>query len=275
MRPWLLLAVALALIPDAIFAAALDRVRETGVVRLGYRADARPYSYRDAQGQPAGYVVDLCLEVANALGPKVRTEFVLVPADQRFEAVRDSKVDILCDPSSVTMQRREMVDFSLPVFIEGAAVISRIGKPVSIFEDLAGKNVGVLGGTTSEETLRKSLSDLGVRTNIVAVKDHRIGLDLLSEDKIDAYFADHGIIAAMLRDGARPGFQISKRYFSFETYALALPRDDGAFRLAVDRTLARLFRTGKIETILAKTFGQAPADDLIKALIVINSVPDR
>src|SRR6185437_15268594 len=154
-------------------------------------------------------------------------------------------------------------------------VISRSRQPVRLYEDLAGKRVGVLAGTTSEQTLRKSLGELNLKTTVVAVKDHRAGLDLLSDAKIDAYFADRGIIAAMLREGGRPGFEISKQYFSYETYALALPRDDGAFRLHVDRTLARLFRTGKIEAILARTFGKVPADDLLRAMISINSVPDR
>ena len=71
--------------------------------------------------RPAGYIVDLCIEVAAALGPNVRPEYVLVPADNRFEAVRDGRVDILCDPSSITMERRELVDFSIPTFLDGAS----------------------------------------------------------------------------------------------------------------------------------------------------------
>ncbi len=273
--------LALTLVPLLVLAATeataatLDRIRDTGVFRIGYRADAKPYSYRDANGQPAGYIVDLCLEVAAALGPNVRNEYVLVPPDQRFEAVRDGRVDILCDPSSVTMPRREMVDFSLPTYLDGAGVISRTSKPVSAFEDLSGKRVGVLEGTTTEQTLRTSLNELNLKATVVPVRDHRAGLDLLSDDKIDAYFADRGIVAAMLREGGRPGLEISRQYFSYETYALALPRDDGAFRLVVDRTLARLYRTGKINAIIEKSFGKVPLDDLLKAMIVINSLPDR
>jgi len=256
-------------------AATLDRIRDSGVFRIGYRADAKPYSYQDEQGQPAGYIVDLCLEIAAALGPNISPQYVRVPADQRFEAVRDGRVDILCDPSSVTMPRREMVDFSLPTYLDGAGVISRTSKPVRTFEDLGGKRIGVLDGTTTEQTLRTSLGELNVKATIVQVRDHRAGLDLLWDDKLDAYLADRGIIAAILREGGRPGFAISKQYFSYETYALALPRDDGAFRLLVDRTLARLYRSGKINAILEKTFGKTPADDLLQALFVINSLPDR
>jgi ABC-type amino acid transport substrate-binding protein len=256
-------------------AATLDRIRGAGVFRVGYRADAKPYSYRNEKGQPAGYVVDLCREVAEAVGPNIRTEYVLVPADRRFEAIRDGRIDILCDPTSVTIQRRQMVDFSMPTFVDGASVISRSSKPVRRFEDLAGKRIGVLEGTTSEHTLRASLRELNLEAAIEPVRDHRAGLDLLWSDKIDAYFADRGIIAAILQEGGRPGFEISRPYFSYETYALALPRDDSAFRLLVDRTLARLYRTGQIATIMEKTFGKTPLDDILRAMIVMNAVPER
>jgi polar amino acid transport system substrate-binding protein len=118
---------------QSLHAATLDRVRDTRVFRIGYRADAKPHSYRTEQGQPAGYVVDLCREVAAAVTQGVanaQVSHVLVPADKRFEAVRDGRVDILCDPSSVTLARREMVDFSLPTFLDGASVLSRVNLPV-------------------------------------------------------------------------------------------------------------------------------------------------
>ncbi len=250
-------------------------MRDSGVFRIGYRADAKPYSYRNEHGQAAGYIVDLCTEVAAALGPNVRAEYVLVPPDNRFEAVRDGRVDILCDPSSITMERRELVDFSIPTFLDGASALSRTSKPVRVYEDLGGKRVGVLEATTTERTLRASIGELGLRSTVVTVRDHRAGFDMLADDKIDAYFADRGIILAILREGGRPGFDVSRQYFSYETYALALPRDDGAFRLLVDRTLARLYRTGKIDAVLEKTFGKGQPHDLLKAMILINSLPEK
>jgi ABC-type amino acid transport substrate-binding protein len=256
-------------------AGTLERIRDTGVFRIGYRADARPYSYRDSQGHPAGYIVELCLEVAAALGPNVRREFVLVPADKRFESVRDGQVDILCDPSSVTLARREIVDFSLPTFLDGASVLYRTANPVRGFEDFAGKRVGVLTGSTTERVLVDSLRQLKLTATLVPVRSHIDGMDLLSDGKLDAYFADRAIIAAMLREGNRPGFELSKRYFSYETYALALPRDDGAFRLFVDGTLARLYRTGRINAILARTFGREPPDEMLRTMFLINALPDR
>jgi ABC-type amino acid transport substrate-binding protein len=269
------LIVAFVIASQAAMAGTLQRVRDSGVFRIGYRADAKPYSYRNDRGQAAGFIVDLCLEVAKALGPNVRAEFVQIAPNRRFEAIRDGQADILCDPNSVTMARREMVDFSLPTFLDGAAVLSRTSKPVRVFEDFAGKRIGVLQGTTSEETLRGSLDELALKATVVPVRDHRSGFSLLSDDKIDAYFADRGIVVGMLAEGGWPGFEVSKSYFSYETYALALPRDDSAFRLLVDRTLAQLYRSGKINAILEKTFGRGQPPDMLKAMFVINSLPEK
>ncbi len=275
MRRLLILAAALALASQAAAAGTLDRVKETGVFRIGYRADARPYSYQDERRQPAGYIVELCKEVAAALGPGVRTDYVLVHAGERFQSVRDGKIDILCDPSSVTIGRREIVDFSIPTYLDGAGVLARSSNPVQRFEDLAGKRVGVLIGTTTERLLRRVNDTLGLNVTVVPVSDHRNGMDLVQDAGIDAYIADRGILAAMLRQGGRPGFELSKRYFSYETYALALPRDDSAFRLFVDRTLAALYRSGKIKTILTRSFGNEPLDEMLEAMFVINSLPER
>ena len=270
----------LVLTSQSLMAATLDRVRETHIFRIGYRADAKPHSYRTEQNQPAGYVVDLCREVASAISRnlgniQVQVNYVLVPADRRFEAVRDGRVDILCDPSSVTLARREMVDFSLPTFLDGASVLSRVNKPVERYEDLSGKRVGVLVGTTTETTLREGLAGVKINATVVPVRDHRAGITLLEEDKVDAYFADRAIVAAILHEGDRPGFALSKQYFSYETHALALPRGDEAFRLLVDRTLARLYRSGRINSILAKTFGGGQTGDMLKTMFIINSLPDK
>ncbi|MGE0063291.1 MAG: amino acid ABC transporter substrate-binding protein [Xanthobacteraceae bacterium] len=280
MRGWLIppavvLTLALALPAQPATAGVLDRVKETGVFRIGYRADAPPYSYQDSRGRPAGYIVDLCREVAAALGSGVKPQYVLVHAGERFKAVHDGKIDILCDPSSITLERRATVDFSMPTFLDGAGVLSRQSKPVQRFEDLDRKRVGVLIGTTTERVLTDALKSLGVNATIVPVLDHRNGMKMVEDTDLDAYVADRSILAAMLREGGRPGFELSRRYFSYETYGLALPHNDSAFRLLVDKTLAQLYRSGRIKAILAKTFGDAPSDEMLEAMFVINSLPER
>src|SRR5215208_5529523 len=104
-------AALLACFATAATAAVLDRVRETGELRIGYRDDAEPFSYRNVQGQAAGYSVDLCRAVAQ------------VAATDRFAAVADGKVDLLCEATTVTLDRRSELDFSLLTFATGATLI--------------------------------------------------------------------------------------------------------------------------------------------------------
>jgi polar amino acid transport system substrate-binding protein len=267
----------LALAAQTAAADTLKRVQESGVIRIGHRADARPHSFGDGAGNAGGYIVDLCREVVQSLRQHlkrdVRIDYVTVTAQNRFEMVRENRIDLLCDPSSITISRREIVDFSIPTFVDGAGVAFR-GKEIDRFEDFAGKKVGVLTGTTTHELLRSTLSQIGTRAEIVAVNDHRDGIRLLGEGKLDAYFADRAILAYLWSRRERgQDFQLGKRYFSYETYGLALQLGDPAFRLLVDRTLARLAREGRIEALANKNFGMT-ADELLRTMIAINSLPD-
>jgi ABC-type amino acid transport substrate-binding protein len=257
----------------------LARVKEAGSIKIGYRADARPHSYSDAAGRPAGYIVDLCREVVAAVGqaiamPNLRAEYVTVTSENRFSAVQAGAIDLLCEPSSITMSRREMVDFSLPTFIDGAGVLARRGTVMQRFEDFAGKRIGVLSGTTTEQVLRNALSDLNLKAQVRTVSDHREGAALVAGDKLDAYFADRSILNTMVAGrGADQNLRLGARYFSYETYALAMQRGDHAFRLLVDRTLSRLYRSGKAEDMIKRTFGTDP-DDMLRMMIAINALPD-
>lgn len=260
-------------------AGVLDRMKETGAIRIGYRVDARPHSYADGAGRPNGYIIDVCREVVSSLQraqglPAIRTEYVAVPATARFESVRSGQVDLLCEASSITMSRRQIVDFSLPTYVDGAGVLSKRGVPIQSFEDFSGKRVGVLVATTTEQALRESLAELNIKADIRTVTDHREGAALVASGQIDAYVGDRSILSMMLYQRQAPqGLQVGMRYFSYETYALALPRGDDAFRFAVDRTLARLFRSGRMEELIKKNFGTDP-DDVLRTMIAMNAVPD-
>ena len=106
MQQFLVLATVLALTSQAATASTLERIRGSGTFRMGYRADAKPYSYQNEQGQPAGYLVDLCLEIARALGPDINPQFVRVAAVQRFEAVRVGHSDIEQDRIGLQLHRQ-------------------------------------------------------------------------------------------------------------------------------------------------------------------------
>ncbi|MGH6961507.1 MAG: amino acid ABC transporter substrate-binding protein, partial [Dongiaceae bacterium] len=202
------IAAALLLVSRDAAAGTLDRVRETGVFKIGYRTDAPPFSYNSAIGEPAGYIVDLCREAAAAakeeLGLKdLKVEYVTVTAEDRFDAVTSGRIDLLCEATTVTLARRKLVDFSLMTFIDGASVMVRSDGPQS-FKALAGHKIGVHAGTTTEDALRRTLADLKVEAEVVPVEDHADGVKRLGSGELAAYFADRAILTFLLLDEGSP-----------------------------------------------------------------------
>ena len=271
--------IATLFIGSSVSAATLDRVRDSGVFTIGYRTDAAPYSYKNTLGEAAGYSVDLCRSVAVAvkqsLGLKdITIKYVPVTAENRFKAVQDGTIDILCGATTATLARRKLVDFSLGTFIDGASVMLMVDGPAG-FEDLAGKSVGVRGGTTTEDGLRKTLKKLSVNAKVVPVKTHDEGLGMLQKGEVSAYFADRGILLYLMASSTSPDkLRVVKDYYSFEPYALAMQRGDNEFRLLVDETLSRLYRSGQIVPIFRNAFGNAEPSEVLKSLYVINGLPE-
>ncbi len=268
------------LVGGSAMADTLGRVRDSGVIKLGFREDAAPFSFRDSIGEPAGYTVDLCRAIAGAVKAELKletvsVEYVPVGAEDRFEAITDGRIDLLCGATSVTIRRRAMIDFSIPTFVDGASVLFSADGPDG-FEGLAGQKVGVRGGTTTEEALRNTLSDLSIEAEVVPVGDHADGLGQLLSGTLAAYFADRAILQYMtLRPEFSADLRLSDKYFTQEPYGIGLERGDTEFRLIVDRTLSRLYRSGVVQQIFTTHFGPvARPSDLLQALFVTNALPE-
>jgi len=281
-RMWLVPVASAALVAAAGLAAAgtLDRIGQEKAIRFANREDARPFSYKDKLGEPAGFMVDLCRAVAKKLAeqlnlPSLKATYVSVTAENRFEAISQQKADLLCEPTSVTLSRREQVDFSIPTFLDGAGLMVRADGPKNL-RDLAGKKIGVLAGTTTEEALRNTLKEAKITGDVVAAKTHGGGLALLDEGKVSAYFGDRSILLFLIKDSKAPEkLRLADDYLTVEPYALALPRGDSDFRLAVDRALSHIYRSGEIVSVFERTFGgKAKPSQILQTLYLISGLPD-
>ncbi len=275
-----LLALLLAATSSAAFAGALDRIKQDKVVRIAYRADAPPFSYKGSDGGPAGFVVDLCRAVVKRLAqqldlPSLNISYVVVTAADRFEAIQQDKADLLCEPTSSTLSRRKLVDFSVTTFVDGASLMIPPAGPRNL-QELAGQSVGVLGGTTTERVLRNSLTSGGVNANVVPAKTHAEGLAMLDEGKISAYFGDRAILVALLASSKAPDrLLVADAYLTIETYALALPRGDDDFRLQVDTALSHIYGSGEINQLIRRSFGtDLQTGSLLQTAYVLSGLPD-
>ena len=126
------------------------------------------------------------------------------------------------------------------------------------------------------EVLRDLLARAGQNATLVPVREHAEGLAALEARQVDAYASDRVILiglATRARDPKR--FVLTDRYFSYEPYALMLRRGDPDFRLAVDRVLARIYRSTQIRDIYARWFGAlGEPGSLLVAMYAIEGLPE-
>jgi ABC-type amino acid transport substrate-binding protein len=182
-----LLSLAAASLPGIASAGALDRIRQDNVIRIAFRADAPPFSYKNNNGEPVGFMVDLCQAVVTRLAqqlnlPSLKTSYLTVTAIDRFEAIQQNNADLLCEPTSSTLSRRKLVDFSVTTFVDGASLMITSDGPHNL-QELAGRTIGVLAGTTTEQELRNSLSSARITAEVIPAKTHADGLAMLEGGK--------------------------------------------------------------------------------------------
>jgi glutamate/aspartate transport system substrate-binding protein len=239
----------------------LKKVKDSGTLTIGYRENALPFSYTGTDGKPAGYSVDLCREIALDVERELKitnlaVKWVGVAPDKRVDAVADGSVDIECGTTTATLSRQEKVDFTLMTFVDGAGLLIDESSGIRVSSDLAGKRIGVVAGTTTAKVLNDYLRDQSIAATVVPVKDHDEGLAQLQATKLDAYASDRVMLIGLaLQARGTQRFALVQEPMSYEPYAFMVRRDDSAFRLVANRTLARLYRTGAVGTIYAKWFG--------------------
>jgi ABC-type amino acid transport substrate-binding protein len=275
-----LLALAAAL--PAFAAGALDKAKAGGKLSFGYAGDARPFAYADSAGKAAGYGIELCTRIGDAVKSELKLselaiEFVALAPQEAFRAVEQGKVDLLCG-AVPTLERRALVDFSIPIMLSGTSVAVRNDAPPRLVQVLSGREpvgpawrgspdqapqrvvVATVGGTALEKALTSSLRERRVVADIVSVKDTAAGLQLLASGAAHAFFSDRAVLLDAVASGSRPSnVRVLDRLFRRDIVALAMHRNDDEFRLVVDRALSRLYRTADMAGIYTRHFGAPTA----------------
>jgi ABC-type amino acid transport substrate-binding protein len=273
---------------------ALARIADAGRIRLGYRVDASPFSYRDDSGDPAGYSIALCQKIADAVKddlriPKLTMEWVPVTTSQRFEAVRQRTIDMLCGADTISITRRRMVAFSIPIFPGGIGVLLRSDAPPRLKEVLTGKGqtfhptwrasasevlqfkaFAAVSSTTAESWLHDRINDLKVVTTVAPVPTYDAGMNAVLERRADALFGERAILLALAH--RRADVVVLDRLFTYEPLAFTLPAGEEPFRLIVDRTLAQFYAFGPLHGLYARWFGEP--DESALAFFRWSVIPD-
>ena len=195
--------------------------------------------------------------------------------EDRIGAVVNGDVDIECGATTVTLTRRQQVDFSLMTFITGGAVLSRVGDAINTILDLSETTVAVIRNTTTHAALRNFISSNDMKITLRIIETHEEGMQLLDEEKVDGYASDRAmLVGQVFRSADRSRYAITRDVFSFEPYGLMLPRGDTDFRLVADRALANLYSNARIRRLYHDWFGRygEPMTPILEAMYEFQAV---
>jgi ABC-type amino acid transport substrate-binding protein len=259
----------------------LKKIKDSGVLTIGYRNAAPPFSFPGPDKRPVGYSIDICMHVASVIQKQLgidnlKLNWVPVTAENRIDMVAEGKVDIECGTTTITLSRQERVDFSLMTFVDGGGLLAKAGTNWRGLADLTDKRIAVIPGTTTEKALSDFLKKEFITVQIVKVKDRLEGLAAVEKGSADAFASDRGTLAGIAITSKDPKrFALANIAFSYEPYGLMMRRNDPAFRLAVNRAVAGLYRSGDIVPIYERWFGMfGKPSEAIQAMYVLNGLPE-
>ena len=277
--------LAILALPALVHAQALDgalrKIRDSKSITIAYRTDALPFSFSDEKSQPAGYTVDICKRVVASLEQQLKIQGLKVnwmpaTAQNRFDLVTKKQADMECGATTATLSRMELVDFSNYLFVDSTGVLVRNESGVKTFNDLAGKKVGAIAGTTNERALNAALKARLVSATVVTVKNRDEGLAAMENGTLDGLASDKILIAGLSMKVKDPTkYTMLPDDLSVEPYGIMLPRGDAGMRLAVNRGLAQVYSTPQIVEIFNKWFGSLGKPTvLLEAVYFLGSVPE-
>jgi glutamate/aspartate transport system substrate-binding protein len=262
----------------------LRRIRDTNSILIGVRDSSVPFSFIDAQKQPQGYSVDLCVRVAEAVKtelklPKLDVKFVPVTSSNRIPALLEGKIDLECGSTTNTRDRQKQVAFAYTTFVAGIKMLAKKTSNVSSIEDLRGKNIVVTKGTTSEKMMKAMNDERLLKMNIIESADHGESFKAVDDGKAIAFPMDDVLLYGLISKSKKPDdYAVVGKYLSVEPYAIMLRKDEPGFEKIVNRALIDLFQSGEIRRLYAKWFNTkdlvVPLNPYLKeAFVAPNTYP--
>jgi polar amino acid transport system substrate-binding protein len=214
----------------------LSTIKERKEVRVGVVANNQPFSYQIGK-EWTGFDIEIAQGIANNLGIE-KVTFVPVTLDTRSDAVVNGQVDMVVASMTITRYRERRVDFSLPYFQDGQALLVPTSSPIKSYIDLNGKKVGAVKGSTSSFYMKQINPDATVKT----YPDNAALLVALAAGEIDALTGDYLVLLGMRVNAKNAAdLRIAGDRMTVEPYGIAVAQNQSAWRNAINHALIALW----------------------------------
>jgi glutamate/aspartate transport system substrate-binding protein len=237
----------------------LQKIRNSGVIRLGYRKNSVPFAFV-VNGQPVGYSIDLCNAVVKDVdaelgGIGLRVDYHPVTPQNRFSLLVSGDIDLECGSSTISSERQEQVAFSPVIFVTGTKLLVKRASPVSSLRDLRRKTVVVTRGTTNAAAVEALSEKQRLGITLVVGRDHNESFEILASGKADAFANDEVLLHGWIANARVSGdYRIAGDLLSYEPYGLVFRKDDFQFADIVERVFQKNASTDEIVRLYGKWF---------------------
>jgi glutamate/aspartate transport system substrate-binding protein len=246
----------------AVQADTLARIKDTGAVTMGVRESSGALSYKVAEGEYAGFHVEICrrvlADVQRQLGlSRLDVGYRVVSSQNRIPLLLNGSIDIECGSTTNSVQRQKDVAFAVTTFVEQTRFAVKVNSGIGSLAQLKGKRVSTTTGTTAVQVMRQQARAAGIEFQPVYGKDHADSFLLLQTGRADAFVMDSQILAGNISQAANPAdYAIVGEVLSVEPIAIMLRKDDPAFKRAVDESLIAMMKSGEIARLYDRWFMQ-------------------
>ncbi|MBI5166814.1 MAG: transporter substrate-binding domain-containing protein [candidate division NC10 bacterium] len=258
-RPWFYGAIflmALSLIVSlglpALAADTLDEVKARGKLIAGVKADFPPFGFIDEKGQNTGFDIDIAREFARYLfGDPNKVELVAVTSANRIPNLVGRKIDIILASMTILPERAEVIDFSDPYFYSGHLLMVRKGSPIKSYQDLAGKKVITLQGSTGD----KYIKELVPTAERITFTKNSECLLALKDGRGVAFVQDDVLLLNMVKN--EPTLEVvGFPPFKPAPYGLGVRKGNPKFLAWVNDALKKMKKEGSYDKLYTKWFGE-------------------
>jgi glutamate/aspartate transport system substrate-binding protein len=265
------------------FSGTLKKIKESGRIALAVRDASSPFSFLDDQQQYAGYSIDLCMKIVDALRselsmPNLKVDMTSVTSQTRIPLMANGTVDLDCGSTSNTLERQKRVGFLVTTFLTGTKLLVKKSSNIKSYKDLKGKTVVVTNGTTNERVIKELDARENLGMNFIQAKEHSESFLNVESGHAVAFPMDSVLLYAFRANAKNPvEYDVVGDFLSDDPYAIMVRKDDPAFKRAADNAMIALMRSGEIKAIYRKWFESPippkgvnlnmPMSDALKELI--------
>lgn len=241
----------------------ITKIRETGIITIGYSNGSAPFSYIDRKPVPIGYSIDVCHRIVDAIKaklqlPDLQIKYTPVTTANRISFVANDIVDLECGTSTNNAERQKRVAFTVTTFVATGSMAVKRRSGIRNAGDLGGETVVSTAGSTSMNALVGLNRSLGLRMNIVAARDHVAAFSMLEAGRASAFVMDDVLLHGFVANSKKPSdYDIRGFGTAVEPYGILLRKGDAGLKRIADDTIIRMFTSGEMTALYEKWF-QSP-----------------